>query len=119
MAPIYYSTLHVWVCLLLMRPFSVFLLARFTMPFLVLPAEEEWRCEDAGEEGEVEGEEGGQAAEKGRRGGRGGRGECPASGGSPGERLPSSCPARAGEDERAAAEEDLLQEEQNGQCVFF
>lgn len=89
------------------------------MPFLLLPAEEERSCEVTGEEGEVEGEKGGQAAEKGRRGGGGGRGECPAGGGSPGEWLPSSRPARAGEDEREAAEEDVLQEEQNGQCACF
>lgn len=67
----------------------------------------------------MEGEKGGEAAEEGRRGGGGGRGECPASGGCPGERLPPSRPAGAGEDEREAAEEDLLQEEQNGQCVCF
>lgn len=89
------------------------------MPFPVLPAEEERSCEDTGEEGEVEGEKGGQAAEKRRREGGGGRGECPAGGGSPGEWLPSSCPARAGEDEREAAEEDLLQEEQNGQSILL
>ncbi len=84
---------------------------------LLLPAEEGRSCEDTGEEGAVEGEKGGEAAEEGRRGGGGGRGECPAGGGSSGERLPSSRPAGAGEDEREAAEEDLLQEEQNGQCV--
>lgn len=89
------------------------------MCFLLLPAEEDRSCEDTGEEGAVEGEKGGKAAEERRRGGGGGGGggECPAGGGSSGEWLPSSCPAGAGEDEREAAEEDLLQEEQNGQCV--
>ncbi len=86
------------------------------LPFLLF-AEEDWSCEDAGEEGAVEGEKGGKAAEEGRRGGGGGRGERPARGGPAGEWLPSSRPAGAGEDEREAAEEDVLQEEQNGQCV--
>lgn len=76
----------------------------------VSPAEEDWSCEDTGEEGAVEGEESGQSTEEAGRGGGGG-GECPASGGSPGERLLPAWPAGAGE----AAEEDLLQEEQNGQ----
>lgn len=87
------------------------------MPFLLLPAEEDRSREDTGEEGALEGEKGGEAAEEGRRGGGGGRRERPARGGSPGEWLPPSRPAGAGEDEREAAEEDLLQEEQNGQCV--
>lgn len=85
----------------------------------LLSAEEERSREGTGEEGAVEGEKGGEAAEKGRRGGGGGRGECPARGGSPGERLPPSRPARAGKDEREAAEEDLLQEEQDGQCLYL
>lgn len=87
------------------------------MHSLLLPAEEDRSCEDTGEEGAVEGEKGGKAAEEGRQGGGGGRGERPASGGSPGERIPSSRSEGAGEDEREAAEEDLLQEEQNGQCL--
>lgn len=89
------------------------------MCFRLLSAEEGRSCEDTGEEGAVEGEKGGEAAEEGRRGGGGGRrGECSAGGGGcPGERLPSSRPAGAGEDDREAAEEDVLQEEQNGQCV--
>lgn len=85
---------------------------------LCLPAEEDGSCEDAGEEGAVEGEKGGEAAEEGRGGGgRGRRGERPARCGCPGEWLPSSCPEGTGEDEREAAEENLLQEEQNGQCL--
>lgn len=94
----------------------LFLSCSFLISSLFLPAEEGWSCEDTGEEGAVEGEKGGEAAEEGQRGGGGGRGECPASGGSPGEWLPPSRPAGAGEDEREAAEEDVLQEEQNGQC---
>lgn len=87
------------------------------MRSVLIPAEEERSREGAGEEGEVEGEEGGQAAEDGGPGGGGGRGERPARGGPPGEWLPSPRRARAGADEREAAEEDLLQEEQNGQCL--
>lgn len=79
--------------------------------------EESRSCEGTGEEGAVEGEKGGEAAEKGRRGGGGRRGECPACDGSSGKWLPSSRPAGTGKDEREVAEEDLLQEEQNGQCV--
>lgn len=86
------------------------------LPCLLL-TEEDRSGEDTGEEGAVEGEKGGEAAEEGRRGSGGGRGECPAGVGSPGERLPPPRPAGAGEDEREAAEEDVLQEEQNGQCV--
>lgn len=86
---------------------------------VLIPAEEEWSHEGAGEEGEVEGEKGGQAAKEGRPGGGGGRGECPAGGGPPGEWLPPPCWARTGEDEREASEEDLLQEEQNGQCAAY
>lgn len=68
------------------------------MCFYLLPAEEDWSCEDTGEERAVEGQKGGEAAEEGRQGGGGGRGECPAGGGSPGEWLPSSRPAGAGQD---------------------
>lgn len=94
------------------------------LPSLLIPprpAEEERSGEGAGEEGALEGEEGGQAAEEGRAagGGGGGGGECAAGGGPPGERLPAPRRAGAGEDEREAAEEDLLQEEQDGQCVCF
>lgn len=89
------------------------------MRSVLIPAEEERSREGAGEEGEVEGEKGGQAAEEGRPGGGGGRGERPAGGGPPGEWLPSPRRARAGEDEREAAQENLLQEEQDGQCVCF
>lgn len=89
------------------------------MRSVLIPAEEERSREGAGEEGEVEGEKGGQAAEEGRPGGGGGRGECPAGGGPPGEWLPSPRRAGAGEDEREAAQENLLQEEQDGQCVCF
>lgn len=79
-------------------------------PLLV---EEDGCYEDTREEGAVEGEKGKEATRQGRRGQGGG--ECPAGVGSPGERLSSSCSAGAGEDEREAAEEDLLQEEQNGE----
>lgn len=88
------------------------------MRSVLIPAEEERSHEGPGE-GEVEGEKGGQAAEEGRPGGGGGRGECPACGGPSGEWLPSPRRARAGKDEREAAQENLLQEEQDGQCVCF
>lgn len=65
----------------------------------------------------MEGEKGSEAPEEGRRGGGGGRGERPACRGRPGEWFPSSRPAGTGEDEREAAEEDVLQEEQNGQSL--
>ena len=101
------------------------------------PSEEDGRSEDAGQEGAVEGEEAHQAAARGRGagpgaggggGGAGGAGDGgPAGGGGgggepgagrhgpPGEGLPGPRPAGAGQDEREAAEEDLLQEEQDGQ----
>lgn len=62
----------------------------------------------------MEREKGSEAPEEGRRGGGGGRGERPARGGRLGEWLPSPRPAGTGENEREAAEEDVLQEEQNG-----
>lgn len=105
------------VCISALPLPSAFLISLFSSP----PAEEERSGEGAGEEGALEGEEGGQAAEEGRAGGGGGGGggECAAGGGPPGERLPAPRRAGAGEDEREAAEEDLLQEEQDGQCVCF
>ena len=94
-------------------------MSRCLIRSLLPPAEEDQGCEDTGEEGEVEGEKGGEAAEEGRREGGGRRGECPARAGSAGERLPQTRPAGAREDERAAAEEDVLQEEQNGQSHIY
>lgn len=101
----------------LQRRIDTVLVSTFEIHFLPLPAEEDRSHEDSGEEGAVEGEEGGKAAEEGGRGGGRGRGERPAGGGgSPGERLPAPRRAGAGEDEREAAEEDVLQEEQTGEC---
>lgn len=68
------------------------------MSSVSLPAEEDRSCEDTGSEGALEGEKGCETAKERRRG-DGERGKCPADGGSPRERLPSSCPAGAGEDE--------------------
>lgn len=64
----------------------------------------------------MEGEKGRETAKNGSRGGGRGRGECSAYCRSTGKWILSSCTARAREDEREAAQKNILQEEQNGQC---
>lgn len=93
-------------------------LANWLSSSFISAEEDRSREETGGEEGAVEGEKGGKAAEKGGWGDGGRRGERPAGGGCPGKWLPSSRPAGAGENDREAAEEDLLQEAQNGEWVW-